>query len=60
MFYLLREGTATVYLIPAARMVEGAEWPELVQRSTEAKHASLIDWKRVAVKAADGGWALYQ
>lgn len=60
MFYLLRDETTTVYVIKPERVTPGAKLDDLNHLSHEAKHARLLDWKRLAVKDAGEGWALYQ
>jgi len=60
MLYLLKDGTTTVYLLKAGVIPAGAKLDTLVPLSHEAKHAKLLDWKRLSVKDAGEGWALYQ
>lgn len=60
MFYLLRDGTTIVYVIKPEQVQAGTSLAALSDLSHEAKHSSLVDWKRLSVKDAGEGWALYQ
>lgn len=61
MYYLLREGAKVVYLLkPSVNIGERTEIDTLTELSHEATHVKNVNWKTLGVRAAHGGWALYQ